>query len=719
MMKTASLTAADASSSRRSQPVRQARTNPARSSSHGGRREPLGGGAQGDQPIDIFPAITHFADAMSALPKEIIRHFTLLKEVDAKIFAPEDHLFALVAATTNSSPNTKPTTTEEASDSAVVAAPLPSVAVTEGANGPVNGAGSTSTDEPANAATAAYDPSNLQRRQLFRQTAFKIQELLVSLEEKNHVLSTANEALQRQLARVDDVWPHLLNEFTDEAKWGSLTHWAYPENRMGRSSLAEKTRRDGAAAISAAAQALADEAAARSDARKQALQAKKGVRNNQHLDSDFDDHDTKPAKKTSHAKGRKTAEGNVTGLGISNAGPTNGNPPQKRRKVEKTPNGGVAMERAPSGVAGAANAHKAKVGSPAETPAPDGSKKRKALPTGSGQPKKRYSSCPSTLCLFVLPKLISCCSRNNGSGMSPSIASSPVLSNLPDPKTLVRASPNPTSAARPTTARARGNSIHSNAENGKAKLPPMAAVVKPNGKAVPPIVEVGAATTRPKPSSDAKITKEVATPIKQEVSKKEAEKPESTTTVAAGEAKIDNTKTEEIEKKNEPIPPLPMTMATVTTKSGRASKPSTPALQQFQDAAALAAARPRSSRNNDNSNNGHSNGAKKHQKRASTASAALAAKVVVDEDTNSSVPGDDDEEEIDANEPTYCYCNSVSYGEMVACDADECEREWFHLACVGLKTAPGQKSKLPLTEPCAMLRAGLYKLTFILSEMVL
>lgn len=40
------------------------------------------------------------------------------------------------------------------------------------------------------------------------------------------------------------------------------------------------------------------------------------------------------------------------------------------------------------------------------------------------------------------------------------------------------------------------------------------------------------------------------------------------------------------------------------------------------------------------------------------------------------------------DEPTYCYCNQVSYGEMVACDGEDCEREWFHLACVNLSAPP-------------------------------
>lgn len=41
-------------------------------------------------------------------------------------------------------------------------------------------------------------------------------------------------------------------------------------------------------------------------------------------------------------------------------------------------------------------------------------------------------------------------------------------------------------------------------------------------------------------------------------------------------------------------------------------------------------------------------------------------------------------------EPRYCYCGDVSYGEMVGCDADDCAREWFHLSCVGLSRAPAK-----------------------------
>ncbi|KAI9806281.1 MAG: hypothetical protein M1825_006396 [Sarcosagium campestre] len=53
------------------------------------------------------------------------------------------------------------------------------------------------------------------------------------------------------------------------------------------------------------------------------------------------------------------------------------------------------------------------------------------------------------------------------------------------------------------------------------------------------------------------------------------------------------------------------------------------------------------------------------------------------------VDNDDDEVEdmpIDPDEPRYCICGDVSYGTM-------CEREWFHLDCVGLKEPPGRTTK--------------------------
>ncbi|KAF8203896.1 hypothetical protein BJ912DRAFT_841268 [Pholiota molesta] len=59
----------------------------------------------------------------------------------------------------------------------------------------------------------------------------------------------------------------------------------------------------------------------------------------------------------------------------------------------------------------------------------------------------------------------------------------------------------------------------------------------------------------------------------------------------------------------------------------------------------------------------------------------LAAGVAVD--TTDAGDGDGD-----GDDRTYCFCDGVSYGEMIACDDSRCEREWFHLACIGLTVPP-------------------------------
>ena len=50
---------------------------------------------------------------------------------------------------------------------------------------------------------------------------------------------------------------------------------------------------------------------------------------------------------------------------------------------------------------------------------------------------------------------------------------------------------------------------------------------------------------------------------------------------------------------------------------------------------------------------------------------------------------------IDPDEPTYCLCEQVSYGEMIGCDNDECPIEWFHFSCVGLHHKPKGKWLCP------------------------
>ena len=59
---------------------------------------------------------------------------------------------------------------------------------------------------------------------------------------------------------------------------------------------------------------------------------------------------------------------------------------------------------------------------------------------------------------------------------------------------------------------------------------------------------------------------------------------------------------------------------------------------------------------------------------------------------------------VNPDEPRYCKCRGVSYGEMVCCDNKDCKIEWFHFGCVGLSEEPRGKW---YCEYCAPLKTPL------------
>ncbi|PVH86841.1 hypothetical protein DL98DRAFT_649707 [Cadophora sp. DSE1049] len=54
---------------------------------------------------------------------------------------------------------------------------------------------------------------------------------------------------------------------------------------------------------------------------------------------------------------------------------------------------------------------------------------------------------------------------------------------------------------------------------------------------------------------------------------------------------------------------------------------------------------------------------------------------------------DDEGNVIDPKEPRYCLCNRVSFGTMIGCENNDCEKEWFHLECVALTDIPPRTTK--------------------------
>lgn len=402
-------------STNRRQPIRQTRTNLLRTSvtasgALGDRVSHQGGLDTGQSPNSapgFFPAITHFTDSINALPKEIIRHFTLLKEVDAKVFGPEETLGQLVAAATNTPAPARKTTTSTSAGSATETSNI----TAPGGNCP----NVTSGHEDQSQANG--DDADIARRSLFYNLRAVVAEMLMTLDEKNHVLSTATEALNKQLTRVDSSFLYIENEISEEARYGSLMHWAYADKTATRgngTTAGERSRRDVAAANNLAAAAAAvhegETAVSRSESRREAMLARK--QRNVHVDSDFDDgrqsllNNATGALRRSQGAGKVrkapdaagTTNGTASGLGITN-GPTNNvsTVANKRRRIEKpatnTGNGVPAMERSMStvpqnnGVGARGGA-----GSPRETPAADSSRKRaRGGAAPSGPARKRYA----------------------------------------------------------------------------------------------------------------------------------------------------------------------------------------------------------------------------------------------------------------------------------------------------------------------------------------
>lgn len=62
--------------------------------------------------------------------------------------------------------------------------------------------------------------------------------------------------------------------------------------------------------------------------------------------------------------------------------------------------------------------------------------------------------------------------------------------------------------------------------------------------------------------------------------------------------------------------------------------------------------------------------------------AASAASDDEAEDAEPDAEGEEDDTQV------YCVCQRVSFGDMVACDNDDCPHQWFHWGCVDLKAEP-------------------------------
>lgn len=385
-------TAAASDQNRRSS-GRQIRTSISRPTNYyarpfGSLSGPSADDGQDDSPPGFFPAIQYFTDTVAALPKEVMRHLTLMKEVEAKIHGPAQEM-TTIAARIDALP-TPQRQHHQPSRQALLSFTGNNSSAGNSANaslinGNLPGALPPSVAEAAEQ-VAKDDPVDtqieMQRRQEFFNLRMVISQVLANLDEKNVCLAEANRTLDKQLARMDSVIPHVESDLSEEARLGSLSHWAYADNRKKTAAQQppERTRRDIAATSNLAAAAAAihegDIAAARNEGRKD---TKKSRAQQQYVDSEMED---RVLPRKTQQKSRKAQENAEAKAGSATPAMASTQAP-KKRKVEKT--GGAAMERTAST---AAKAAKTQAPTQRSTPAAEPAKK-KAKPPMPPMTKRR------------------------------------------------------------------------------------------------------------------------------------------------------------------------------------------------------------------------------------------------------------------------------------------------------------------------------------------
>ncbi|EXJ70815.1 uncharacterized protein A1O5_05805 [Cladophialophora psammophila CBS 110553] len=664
-----------------------------------------------NDPPGMYPAITQFADAIAALPREYRRHTSLLKEVDAKAWGPEGNLQDILeqcltdsaTATRNLAAASQSLTGSVAADDAPNLSEANSVA-------------GTSFDNASLASARSADPTIMQRRQQYHALRQNLMAIMVTMDEKNHVINNANEEVARHIRRLDRIWPHIAEEISEEARLGSLKHWAYTETNPVKKPTAPTTRREAAAA--GLATLHESEVAHRSEARREALLARRQRVAAHHADSDFDDSRPPPRKTTTGGKKRVAeAAPDAAGLGISGAGTG------KRKRPEKPATAAVAMERSISSALGGRPMSR-------ENSQQENAKKRKASATATSVARKRINAATQD---------------------SPKVASSPLAGTTG--KEAYKRSP-ALSAVRPAAGRGRQNSTHT-VESAKGRPSSLTSSRNGNGNNV--------TASASELSSSAAVSGKSASEVKNIMKDTKADKGErlveeesaslngvTNEHPAKGAASADKSSSkqdaprgdlqDDASTKGTASPRLSLALQTNELKNerlgrGRASKTSTPIAGTFSEAeaaetsstagnggAANKTKRPARPRVKDHGLHDSLSPKGLPMKRPHKKSGSLSfpsttgatnnnqrLKDETDPPTKSSTPSerdlvlnstadnvgagevdeeDEENEGAEEDEERYCYCQGVSYGEMVACDRDDCPRQWFHLECIGLKSVP-------------------------------
>ncbi|KAK6505298.1 hypothetical protein TWF481_007205 [Arthrobotrys musiformis] len=591
------------------------------------------------RPPQFCPGLAAFTDAIEALPQETIRHFTLLREVDAKASGPEDLLRSFIKQTLS-----PPFETDPNSD-------------------PVRLLGDLThpDDSPSNIPDDGLSDEHAKRSRL-HQVRILISDLLLTLDEKIHVISTASEALAKHQVRIDDAYHATTIEIDPVLRDGNPAHWAYGNSILEGSFNQRPGANENVSTVYPAEPDL-NIVSSRTDGRREGT-SRRYAHAPEQLESKITNHTesaTLPFENSSSVPATKRRKG-----------ATQGNQPNKT----------LALERSATQI-------------------------RSGAHPGSQAPQTAKSQ----------------------------------------PVTKVQAPHNPTSNTKQSNSRKRApvppaaaalsptkpNFVDSRSAGGPPQLSEN--FVKTASESVRK--DAGNRNSRPKPAS-AKSEAPRALPkidghVKQEdkISLFEskvapAPKPQQDKLPQSGnEGAIDSAK-DMSNRKDEPTEPQedPPTISKDTTKNdqrltlddeppavadklSRSTEVPEKVGGRVTNALAVKSA-PKPSLVSDTSKSSQTTLHKPVSNKPSKSNGDLQVQTDDrstlkdsrddyddddDDDAEGDVDVDDAEGDVDADEMRYCYCNQVSYGKMVACDGPGCQREWFHLPCVGLSHMPNSKDK--------------------------
>lgn len=688
------------SASNRRQPTRSARTATTRPSNYYAR--PAAGWARGPaaqeeetrQEIQhgFFPAITHFTDGLAALPKEVMRQFTLLKETEGKAFPPEQAMGDFIEKINQLPP--PPLPQSQPAEQAYFGFSL-----TNSINGSapasiIDGHAPTALlphtdqlDQPL-----SVDEHSNTRREYFYHLRSAMTEMVSALDEKNVVLTAINDTLARQLSRLEGTLPHVEKEISEEARLGSNTHWALPHMREARKVVgqsSDRNRRDIQATNDLADASKLVHERDITAARREAM----GQRRKNNVDSDFDE---RHPSKRAHASTKVKRP--LPGASAADTRGATKDQPIKKRRMDKGP---AASERS---MAAAVNGRLNNAREPLTgfREAPIESRKKPRPAQASASSKKKYAAQLTS----ADHSLTHTCTRNLAN--SPSLASSPTRATF---STATRRDYSPSAAPqRPTRPRQNSTmSVRSTANDYR----PRNGSTSYHNKATTNGLHTSAGTT----NFTSKTIPEAKSSMKDVYTHSDSHQMHDqdlihTALTMDGSSSIRSLKREETEP-----------LDTTTNYSERRHRGSFPKpnvnapLQSVETADAQPMLRARSSRGNGNGNSISSKAPPRpisrspaptnafprraHEKRYTGRSSPASALTSHLEGSPSHLAGTDDEGadsdvasvDADPDEPRYCFCNQTSHGFMVACDDEDCRREWFHLECVGLKEAPPENTK--------------------------